>query len=163
VIDSKTTTNWGRVWLATAVFAGCVLAAGVAAIPAHSKDPAGCLRCKPAAAFAPTQTLIASGRAVKLSGPIKCPAGDIVRVRATVSQRSTGAVAQAFWNKPCTGKGQHWHKTASVNDGVMLSAGCAHAAGLAIIRHAGKPVDAFQWLRTVTLKATGKTSAAATC
>lgn len=162
MIDNNTTTNWARVWLATAVFAGCVLAAGVAAIPAHSRGRR-CSVCKPAAAFTPTQTLIDSGRTLKLSGPITCPAGDTVRLRATLSQRSTGAVAQGVWSKACTGKGQHWHTTASVNDGVTMSAGCAHAAGLAIIRHAGKPVDAFQWLRTVTLKATGKASAAAAC
>jgi hypothetical protein len=100
---------------------------------------------------------------VKLSGPVTCPAGDTVSLRATASQRSSGAVAEGSWSKVCTGQGQQWHTTASVTDGVTLSAGRAHAAGLATIRRAGKPVDAFQWLRTVTFRATGKASAAAAC
>ena len=118
---------------------------------------------KPAAAFNRTGGLTNGGRGVNVSGPIGCPAGDSVQLRATVSQRSTGAVAQGFWNKVCAGSGQHWHTTASVTDGVTMSAGCVHATGLAIVRHAGKPVDAFQWLRTVTLDAAGKAGAVAAC
>jgi hypothetical protein len=118
---------------------------------------------KPAAAFSRTGELIDRGLAVKLSGPVTCPAGDTVSLRATISQRSTGAVAQGSWSKVCTGPGQQWHTTASVTDDVTMSAGCAHAAGLATIRHAGKPVDAFQWLRTVTLQGTRGAGAAAVC
>jgi hypothetical protein len=101
--------------------------------------------------FDRSAAVVKSGRAVRVSGPISCPAGDTVRLRATISQHVTGAVAAGSWSATCTGRKQHWHTTASVTDGVDLKAGCAAGAGLAIIRHAGRPVDAYQWVRAITL------------
>jgi hypothetical protein len=82
--------------------------------------------------------------------------------RSTASQDRTGAVAQGFWSKTCTGAAQHWHLTAKLTDGVKLKPGCAHGAGLAIARRAGK-VGAVQWISTLKLSAAGKASAAKAC
>jgi hypothetical protein len=95
--------------------------------------------------------VVKSGRAVRVSGPMSCRAGGTVRLRATISQRATGAVAEGSWSRPRTGKTQHWHITANATDGADLKAGCAHGAGLAIYRYAGRPVDATQWLNALTL------------
>ena len=50
--------------------------------------------CKPAAAFDRAALLANGGVTVLVSGPITCRVGDSVRIRATVSQASTGAVAR---------------------------------------------------------------------
>ena len=108
--------------------------------------------CKPAAAFDRAALLTNGGGTVLVSGPITCKVGDSVRIRATVSQASTGAVAQGLWSKRCTGTLMHWHITAIVTDGAHFSAGGADGAGLAIIRRHGMPGSAIQWIRPLTLK-----------
>jgi hypothetical protein len=128
----------------------------IAATPAPvTAFPAGPVRAT--ADFDPFQTVIRGGRAVTLSGPITCPAGDIISLRATISQRTSAAVAEGHWTKQCPATTHRtWRTTAPVIDGVSLSAGRAHAIGLAVVRHAAKPVDAFQWQRTITLAAVGR-------
>jgi hypothetical protein len=116
--------------------------------------PVLCVRtCKPAAAFDRAGVLTHGDRAVRVSGPVICKAGDRVRIRATVSQVSTGAVAEGVWSKRCTGKTLHWHITAIVNDGVHFSTGHADGVGLAIVRDHGAAASAVQWIRPLTLKA----------
>jgi hypothetical protein len=109
--------------------------------------------CKPAAAFDRAALLTSGGGTVRVSGPITCSAGDSVSIRATVSQASTGAVAEGLWSKRCTGTLMHWHITAIGTDGAHFSAGGADGAGLAIIRRHGMPGSAIQWIRPLTLKA----------
>lgn len=108
--------------------------------------------CKPAAAFDHDGALTNRGRAVLISGPITCRAGDRVRIRATVSQVSTGAVAEGVWSGRCTGMVLNWHITARVTDGVDLRAGGADGVGLAIIRQDRTPRRAVQWIRPLTLQ-----------
>jgi hypothetical protein len=117
-------------------------------------DPVPCGRtCKPAAAFDPAGVLTNGGGVVQVSGPIACRAGDSVRIRATVSQLSTGVVAEGVWSKRCTGTELRWHITAIVTDGVHFSAGRAEGVGLAIIRRHGMPGSAVQWIRQLALNA----------
>jgi len=107
--------------------------------------------CKPAAAFDRAALLTNGGTMVRVSGPITCRVGDTVRVRATVSQASTGAVAEGLWSKRCTGTVLHWHITAAVTDDAHFSAGGAEGVGLAIIRRHGMAGSAIQWIRPLTL------------
>ncbi len=102
-------------------------------------------------AFDRSGVIASGGNAVKIGGPFGCPAGDNVRLRATVSQGATGAVAEGTWSATCQGHNVHWHATAVVSDGALLQAGCAHGVGLAIVRRNGRPVEASQWLSTLTL------------
>jgi hypothetical protein len=144
-----------------AAIGAAVCAATIALMPMSAlaqtsavSDAVSCGRtCKPAAAFDPVGVLTKGGRAVRVSGPIGCDAGDNVRIRATVSQVSTGAVAEGVWSKRCTGTELHWHITAIVTDGVRFTAGSAEGVGLAIIRRQGTPGSAVQWLRGLTLNA----------
>ncbi len=146
--------------LRAAIGAG-VCAAMIALMPMSAlaqtravSDAVPCARtCKPAAAFDRAGVLTDGGRAVRVSGPIACRAGDRVHIRATVSQASTGAVAAGVWSKSCTGTELHWHITAMVTDGVHFTAGGAEGVGLAIIRRHGTPGSAVQWIRRLTLKA----------
>jgi hypothetical protein len=141
---------------------GAVACAGtIALMPlsavAHASsvsDTVLCARtCKPAAAFDRAALLANGGVTVLVSGPIICRVGDSVRIRATVSQASTGAVAEGLWSKRCTGTLMHWHITAIVTDGAHFSAGDGDGAGLAIMRRHGIPGSAIQWIRPLTLKA----------
>jgi hypothetical protein len=147
-------------WLRAAVGAGAC-AATIALMPisamAHTSavgDHLPCGRtCKPAAAFDHAGTLTNGGGAVRVSGPIACKAGDSIRIRATVSQVSTGAVAEGFWSKRCTGAMLHWHITAIVTDGVHFATGRAEGVGVAIVRRDGIPGSAVQWVSPLTLTA----------
>jgi hypothetical protein len=145
--------------LRAAVGAGAC-AATIALIPisamAHTavSDHLACGRaCKPAAAFDHAGVLTNVGGAVRVSGPIACKPGDTVRIRATVSQVTTGAVAEGFWSKRCTGTTLHWHVTATVTDGAHLAPGGAEGVGLAINRRHGIPGTAVQWISPLTLTA----------
>jgi hypothetical protein len=91
-------------------------------------------------------------RGLALDRSASCRVGDSVRIRATLSQASTGAVAEGLWSKRCTGTLMHWHITAIVTDGAHFSAGGDDGAGLAIIRRHGMPGSAIQWIRPLTLK-----------
>jgi hypothetical protein len=107
---------------------------------------------KPAAAFDRAASLVGGGAEVHLSGPVDCPVGDTVAIRATVSQLSTGAVAEGDWSKACTGTALHWHITAIVDDGAHLRPGSADGVGLAVIRDRGVPVSALSWISPLTLR-----------
>jgi hypothetical protein len=113
-----------------------------------------------AADFDRTGTLQAGGDQARLSGPVNCSEGEQVRLRITINQKATGAVAQATWTHQCTLNALHWHATATVTDSTALKPGCAQAEGLAITRHNGKPVRSLQWLRTITLTTPGNTAPA---
>ena len=121
------------------------------ALTSAVNHPVLCTACKPAAAFDRAGVLVNRGAEVRLSGPVDCSVGDSVRVRATVSQLSTGAVAEGVWSKRCTGTTLHWHITAIVNDSVHFSTGRAAGVGLAVIRDHGVPGSAIQWIRPLTL------------
>lgn len=150
--------------LSGATVALVVLALSVGSVAAAVADEG----VKPAtrdglARFDRSGTIAADGGAVTVSGPIRCPAGYTVRLRATVSERATGAVAEGFWSKNCTGASQHWNLTAKVTDGVSLKAGGACGGGLAIIRRHGKAVSTRQWIGELSLTAAGKAGAASRC
>jgi len=121
------------------------------ALTSAVNHPVPCTACKPAAAFDRAGLLASGGDRVRLSGPVDCSVGDTVSIRATVSQLSTGAVAEGVWSKPCTGTVLHWHITAIVNDGVHFSTGSADGVGLAVIRDHGVPRSAIQWIRPLAL------------
>jgi hypothetical protein len=111
--------------------------------------------------------LVSGGRAVVLSGPIRCWNGGTVKLRATVSERSTrtqaGGIAEGFWTGRCTGNAQHWQLTATATDGTIPRAGCAHAVGLMSYGRYGQTVDVRQWLSTITLTTPEKARIATAC
>jgi hypothetical protein len=107
-------------------------------------------------------TVIRSGQAVLVSGPVDCPAGTTVTLQATISQ-GNGPVATGTWTKTCTATTKSWHATAVLSDGTPFKAGCADGAGLAITRRNGKAVGAFQWLDQLTLTTHGAAAPAMAC
>jgi hypothetical protein len=88
------------------------------------KYPQGPLKV---ADFTPTGTLVGGGQWVMVSGPLECWHGGTVRLRATITERSTrtqpGGIAQGTWRGHCTGTLQHWHLTAKASNGTTLRGG----------------------------------------
>lgn len=103
----------------------------------------------------PTATLGKKGRAVHVSGPVGCSQVEQVRIRATVTQRTTAALAVGhFKDNTCTvGTGGRWAATAKARGGKRFQPGAAEACGLLITKKNGKRTDAHQWCKDVTLVA----------
>ena len=91
------------------------------------------------------------GRHLTVGGPITVTAGERTELRVTVTQRSTGAVAEgvAF----LTGRGdlQQWEVEAAVQGRERFEPGEATAVALARTTVRGKVTDAHQWLVNITL------------
>ena len=91
------------------------------------------------------------GRHVTVAGPIGAAAGDRIELRVTVTQRSTGAMAEGRAFLTGTGALQQWEVEARAEGGATFEAGPATAVALARTSVGGKATDAHQWLVNITL------------
>ena len=91
------------------------------------------------------------GRKVMVTGPIAVTAGQRTELRVTVTQRSTGAVAEGVIFFSGTGQTNQWELTALTEGRAPFTAGPAIVVGLARSSVRGQPTDAHQWLVNVTL------------
>ena len=99
----------------------------------------------------PTAKLVGGGRMVRVTGQVTCASCARLTLAVTVSQR-TGALAQGGARCACHGATEHWAVTATVRQTVKLRAGPARICTWVIAHGAsGKPIDAYQWCRSVTL------------
>ena len=94
------------------------------------------------AAFNLTATLHGGGSQLQVSGPLQCQ-GTRVTIRATVSQRTTGAWAEGQWEGACSHR--TWKTTVHVTGANRFKAGSAEGCGLGIGYVGSKQFDAFQW------------------
>ena len=102
----------------------------------------------------PLATVSHHGARVRLTGPIEIqPAGELMQQRVTVTQRSTGAVAQGLVHLRGTGAAQRWEVTCLAHGRERFVPGPATAVGLARTLTQGRATDAHQWLVDVTLVA----------
>ena len=91
------------------------------------------------------------GRKVTVTGPISATAGERIELRVTVTQRSTGAVAEGVTFFAGAGQTNHWELTAVAEGQVVFEAGPATVVALARSSVQGQATDAHQWLVNVTL------------
>ena len=91
------------------------------------------------------------GRHITVAGPLAATAGDRVELRVTVTQRSTGAVAEGRAFLTGTGALQRWEVETAAEGGATFEAGPATAVALARTTVGGKATDAHQWLVNITL------------
>jgi hypothetical protein len=91
------------------------------------------------------------GHHLALTGPIRATAGDRVELRVTVTQRSTGAVAEGHTFLTGTGATDQWEVTLTSEGGASFDAGPATAVAIARTTVNGHATDAHQWLVNVTL------------
>jgi hypothetical protein len=91
------------------------------------------------------------GRHITVTGPISCDAGDRAELRVTLTQRSTGAVAEGRALITGTGEVQQWEVETVVEGGATFEAGPATAVAVARTTVKGRSTDAHQWLVNITL------------
>jgi hypothetical protein len=92
-----------------------------------------------------------NGRHVVLTGPVSATSGDRVELQVTVTQRSTGAVADGIVFFTGTGEVTQWAVTAVTVGPAAFEPGPATVVALALTSVKGQPNDAHQWLVNVTL------------
>src|SRR5262245_62051510 len=73
----------------------------------------------------PLATLADRGRLVIATGPIACTRGERAFLRVTVTQRTTGAVAEGHGRVVCTGNDQQWEVHASTQGKASFDEGPA--------------------------------------
>ncbi len=99
----------------------------------------------------PVAIVTDNGRHIIATGPIGCTAGQRAYLRVTLTQRSTGAVAEGHTHITCTGETQQWELHASIQGKETFEEGPATAVGLARSTDRGNTDDAHQWLVNITL------------
>jgi hypothetical protein len=100
----------------------------------------------------PVASLHENGRRITLTGPIRCTQVEWVALRVTVTQRSTGAIAEGYAILLGSTDVQHWQLHASVRGSATFEAGAATAVAVAVSTREGEATDAHQWLVPVTLE-----------
>jgi hypothetical protein len=97
-------------------------------------------------------SLDAGGHVVEATGPIRCSQVERATIRVTVSQRTTGAVAEGRWRGLCRRTTRTWTAKRFVPHGsASFEAGRARACALAVTGRAERATDAKQWCRTIEL------------
>ncbi len=91
------------------------------------------------------------GRQVTVTGPIAVTTGERTELRVTVTQRSTGAVAEGIIFFTGAGQTNQWEVTVMAEGRAAFEAGPATVVGLARSSINGQATDAHQWLVNVTL------------
>jgi hypothetical protein len=100
----------------------------------------------------PTAILSNQGREVILTGPLTCTESQKTFMRVTVTQRSTGAVAEGELVFDCSTAQQQWQVHANVLGRETFQPGTARAVAMArTTTNRGETDDANQWLVDVTL------------
>jgi hypothetical protein len=99
----------------------------------------------------PILTVSHDGRHVLVSGPLACDRTQPVLMRVTVTQRTTGAIAEGYATVIGSTTERHWQIHAHTLGGPKFEPGAATVVGLARSGWIGHADDAHQWLVNVTL------------
>ena len=99
----------------------------------------------------PVAIVTDNGRHIMVTGPIVCTERERAHLQVTVTQRSTGAVAQGRTRITCTGDTQQWEVHASTQGDETFQEGSATAVALGRTTSHGETTDAHQWLVDITL------------
>jgi hypothetical protein len=92
------------------------------------------------------------GRGVDVTGPLAVTAGERVALRVTVTQRTTGAVAEGEVSFTGTGTTNQWQVHATTVGKAVFASGPATATAIATTTaKGGVTTDAHQWLVNITL------------
>jgi hypothetical protein len=104
--------------------------------------------------------LSANNRLIRVAGhtgQVDCEAGLQFHVRVTVTQQSTGAVAEGHAQERCTGGSQTWEALATTRGRTVFESGEALVCGFATVRDRedrGAIIFTRQWCRAITLTTT---------
>jgi hypothetical protein len=92
-----------------------------------------------------------NGHHIMVTGIIDCTASERADLRVTLTQRSTGAVAEGHTFITCTGDTQQREILASTQGKETFEEGPAAAVALGRTTTRGEATDAHQWLVNLTL------------
>ena len=92
-----------------------------------------------------------NGRELLITGPIAFTAGEVVHLKVTVTQRSTGAVAEGMVVLHSTGTPFVWQVDAHASGHAEFQPGSATAVAVAVSSSHHRATDAHQWLVNITL------------
>lgn len=93
-----------------------------------------------------------NGRHLVVTGPIQGDtAGERLYLRVTITQRTTGAMAEGVAVFTLTGELQQWQVAATTDGKATFEPGPATAVAIARTALGGNTSDAHQWLVNVTL------------
>jgi hypothetical protein len=98
-------------------------------------------------------TLTTAGTRLVLTGPVRCTQEEWVDLRITVTQRSTGALAEGRIRLLGSTTEQQWELVANAQGGADFEAGPATAVAMAVTSREGVATDAHQWLIPIELSA----------
>lgn len=99
----------------------------------------------------PVATLTDAGRLIVVTGPILNDQAQWDDIRLTITQRSTGAVAEGRVRVRGTIAEQQWTVEATAMGSTGFEPGPAAAVALATSSRHGRTDDAHQWLVPITL------------
>jgi hypothetical protein len=99
----------------------------------------------------PVAVVVDDGRHLVVTGPITCTANERAYLRVTVTQQTTGAVAEGRTLITCTGGVQQWEVHAATQGRKTFEEGPATAVALGRTTTRGGATDANQWLVDITL------------
>ena len=99
----------------------------------------------------PLATLSANGEHIAITGPLRTTQVEWIEMRVTVTQRTTGALAEGRLMLLGTGVDQHWQLDVDVRGRAEFEEGPATAVALAVTSRQGRTTDAHQWLVPITL------------
>ena len=98
-----------------------------------------------------TAKITDNGRGIVVTGPLECTESQPVDLRVTVSQRSSGAVAEGTARITCTPNRAQWEVRITTQGNATFQEGPAIATALARSTQHGDADDAHQWLVAITL------------
>ena len=101
----------------------------------------------------PVALVTGDGMHVVATGPFACTKGERAHLRLTVTQRSTGAIAEGRTLVVCTGADQQWEVHASAQGRSAFEEGPATAVAVGRTFDRRQATDAHQWLVEITLVA----------
>ena len=99
----------------------------------------------------PVAVVAGGGRHLIVTGPIECTQGERVEQRVTVTQRTTGAVAEGYAIFNCAGVSEQWEVHAVTHGKAIFEEGPATAVAVASTSSRRQATDAHQWLVDITL------------
>ena len=96
-------------------------------------------------------TVTDNGRQIIVTGPMACIESQRADLRVTVTQRSTGAVAEGRALVTCTGDTLQWEVHVLIQGKETFEEGPAIAVAIASTSDRGDTDDAHQWLVSIRL------------
>ena len=89
------------------------------------------------------------GSLLRVSGPVRCTAGERISIGVAVTQAGTAARARSRWTGRCTGGVRHWQVRARARRGTRFEKGSGRVCAAAKTRAGSRVTDLRRWCERV--------------